>query len=354
MKAGLATSVTLHAALLGIGLFSLSAPRAFEVADVEPLPIDIVPVESLTRIQEGERQAAVAPRPAPAPTRRPDPVEDAQKVGEADSDLKPPPTPDAKPRPVESASEPKAAERPQPRPEEKPAAEEAPAQTEETQVSATERTPEPQPRQEITPDPVPDPLVAENAEAQNLELPPTAPVPQARPQPPRPQTARAPEQKREQEPAKAAQAQTRSELKKNKELLDQVAALLNKEEASGGGAKRSTQDAALGGRETTGGEKLTQSEMDALRAQIQRCWNVPVGALDAENLRVSLQFRLDPSGAVEGSPQVISGGNGSSVARAAAESARRAILQCGPYDLPAEKYSAWADVIVHFDPTDMF
>ena len=116
MKAGLATSVTLHAALLGIGLFSLSAPRAFEVADVEPLPIDIVPVESLTRIQEGERQAAVAPRPAPAPTRRTDPVEDAQKVGEADSDLKPPPTPDAKPRPVESASEPKAAERPQPSP----------------------------------------------------------------------------------------------------------------------------------------------------------------------------------------------------------------------------------------------
>jgi colicin import membrane protein len=42
------------------------------------------------------------------------------------------------------------------------------------------------------------------------------------------------------------------------------------------------------------------------------------------------------------------------VERAAAESARRAILQCAPYSLPAEKYEAWADVIVHFDPSEMF
>src|SRR5690606_11549174 len=139
----------------------------------------------------------------------------------------------------------------------------------------------------------------------------------------------------------------------SEQLLDQVAALLNKEEASGGGAKRSSQEAALGGDRTTTGEKLTQSEMDALRGQIQRCWNVPAGAADAENLKVSLKFRLDPSGAVEGNPVIIDGG-GSGIARAAAESARRAILQCAPYNLPAEKYSAWADVIVHFDPTDMF
>ena len=45
MKAGLTTSVVLHAALLGFGLISLSAPRAIEVADVEALPVDIVPIE---------------------------------------------------------------------------------------------------------------------------------------------------------------------------------------------------------------------------------------------------------------------------------------------------------------------
>ena len=94
--------------------------------------------------------------------------------------------------------------------------------------------------------------------------------------------------------------------------------------------------------------------MDALRGQIQRCWNVPAGAADAENLKVSVQFRLDPSGALDGAPQIVSGGGGAGIERAAAESARRAVLACAPYTLPSEKYEAWSDVIVHFDPRDMF
>jgi hypothetical protein len=42
--------------------------------------------------------------------------------------------------------------------------------------------------------------------------------------------------------------------------------------------------------------------------------------------------------------------------RAADESARRAILICGQrgYNLPAEKYDAWRDVVVNFDPSEMF
>ena len=45
MKTGLTTSVVLHAAVLGFGLISLSAPKPFEVLDVESLPVDLVPVE---------------------------------------------------------------------------------------------------------------------------------------------------------------------------------------------------------------------------------------------------------------------------------------------------------------------
>jgi len=352
MKAGLATSVTLHAVLLGVGLFSLSAPSAFEVAEVEALPVDIIPVGDISQVQQGEKEAPVAPTPAPKPTQRPDPVENARKVGEADTDLKPPPTPEAKPRPVEQASEPPPAPKPQPKPAENPVERTEQAEAEDVPVQAAEREPEAQPRQEVTPDPAPEPLVAESAEAESVKLPPAAPVPQARPQPPKPQIAKAPERKEAEKPA-AEQKQASRETQ-DEELLDQVAALLNKEKASGGGAQRSTEEAALGADQTTGGEKLTQSEMDALRAQIQRCWNVPAGALDAENLKVSVKFKLDPSGGVEGRPEIISGGGSGGVERAAAESARRAILQCAPYNLPADKYSAWADVIVNFDPTDMF
>jgi colicin import membrane protein len=91
--------------------------------------------------------------------------------------------------------------------------------------------------------------------------------------------------------------------------------------------------------------------MDALRGQIQACWNPPQG-IDAGSLRVSVQFELDRNGQVTGRPQVIdSSGN-----RQADESARRAVLRCGQngYRLPAEKYDAWRNVIVNFDPSEMF
>ncbi|WP_028033594.1 hypothetical protein [Chelativorans sp. J32] len=352
MRAGLASSVTLHVVLLGFGLASLSAPSAFEVADVEALPVDIVPVGDITQVQQGEKNAPVAPRPAPKPTQRQDPVENAQKVGEADTDLKPPPTPEAKPKPVEQASEPPPSPKPQPTPVEKPVEKPQEAKAEDVPVPAAEREPQAQPRQEMKPDPAPEPMVAENTEGESVKLPPAAPLPQSRPQPPKPQIAKAPERKQAEKPA-AEQKQASKETK-DSEVLDQVAALLNKEKASGGGAKRSTEEAALGASQTTSGNTLSQSEMDALKAQVQRCWNVPAGALDAENLRVSVKFKLDPSGAIEGRPEVIEGGGGSGVARAAAESARRAILQCAPYNLPAEKYSAWADVIMDFNPKDMF
>ena len=80
--------------------------------------------------------------------------------------------------------------------------------------------------------------------------------------------------------------------------------------------------------------------MDALRGQVQRCWNIPAGAADA--------------GEIEGRQEIISGGGAAGIERAAAESARRAVLQCAPYTLPADKYETWAEVIVNFDPSEMF
>lgn len=353
MKTGLTTSVILHAAVLGFGLISLSAPRAYEVADVEALPVDIVPVESITQVQKGDKKAPMKEKPAPIPTARPDPVENAQEIGENDIDLKTPPTPQPKPKPVETAALPEPSPEPAPKrpiePEPEPQKQPEPKPE---PVPATEVTPQAQPKQDVQPDPVAEAIAAEKPAEESLELPKSAPVPQLKPQPPKAQTAKAPDRKDSEKPAVKQAAKPKSEEKEFD--ADQIAALLNKEKPSGGGAQRSTQEAALGGTRDTGGAKLTQSEMDALRGQIQRCWNIPAGAMDAQNLRVSIQVRLDPSGAVEGAPQIISGGEGAGIERAAAESARRAILQCAPYNLPSEKYEAWADVIVNFDPSEMF
>ena len=70
MKVGLTTSAVLHAALIGFGLLTLSAPRALEVADVEAFPVDIVPVESITQIQQGDKKAVMKEKSAPLPTQQ--------------------------------------------------------------------------------------------------------------------------------------------------------------------------------------------------------------------------------------------------------------------------------------------
>jgi len=353
MKAGLVTSVTLHAALLGFGLLTLSAPTALEVADVEALPVDIVPISELTQIQQGDKTAAVKERAAPLPTRKPDVVPDAQNVGENKVDTDKAPTPEPTPRPVETAAAPP----PSPEPVEKPA--EKPKEIEVKQpepkpavTPATEVKPVAEPKQEVKPDPVAETIVADNAEAEAIDLPQSAPSPEARPQPPQANTAKTPDRKNADKPTPEVASKPKSTEKEFS--ADEVAALLNKEKPSGGGAKRSTDQAALGGKKTTGGNTLSQSEMDALRGQVQRCWNIPAGAIDGDTLKVSVKFKLDRTGALEGSPEIISGGGSNGVERAAAEAARRAVTRCAPYNLPVEKYESWADVIVNFDPSEMF
>jgi colicin import membrane protein len=353
LKAGLTTSVAIHAALLAFGLLTLSAPSALEVADVESLPVDIIPIEEMTQIQQGDKTAALSEKSAPKPTQRPDIVPDAQNMGDNKVDTEAKPTPEPKPRPVEAADAPppspeptpKAAELPKPEPAKQPEPKPEP-------VPATEVKPQPEPKQDVKPDPVAETIAAEKPEAETVKLPDAAPSPAAKPQPPQAQTAKAPDRKEAEKPTKQASAKPKSDEKSFN--ADEVAALLNKEKPSGGGAKRSTEQASLGGDKSTGGSKLSQSEMDALRGQVQRCWNIPAGALDGAALKVSVKFKLDPSGALEGSPEIISGGGGDGVARAAAEAARRAVSRCAPYNLPAEKYDAWADVIVNFDPSEMF
>ena len=358
MKAGFATSVTLHALLLGVGMVSLSAPKAFEVADIESMPVDIVPFEEISQAQIGEKKAPMAEKPAPLPTKRPETVPDAQKVGEADIDTDLPPTPAPKPKPVQKAEEPAPAPEPTPKPVEKPVeqAKVEPPQPTPTPPDPPKPAEKPVPPKEPTPEAPAEATPKETAEAENVQLPDSAPVPQARPKPePQKQPEKVAEKpKPVEKPAEKPKPQTQKAESQKKDVLDEVAALLNKEQSAGGGAKRSTEQAALGSTKKNTGQKLSQNELDGLRSQIQQCWNIPAGALDAENLRVSIKFKLTPAGEVDGRPEVLDGGGNSPIHRAAAESARRAILKCGPYNLPAEKYDAWADVIVNFDPSDMF
>ncbi|GAB4360189.1 MAG: hypothetical protein Kow0026_22370 [Oricola sp.] len=351
MRVGLVTSGILHAVVLTWGMLTLRAPESFDVADVEALPVDLVTLGEITQVQKGEKEAPKDGPAAPKPTERPPVDPEAKNVGDKERDQAAPATDEQKPVEVDQAVLPKPSDTPTPEisPREEPAPEPAPRPE---PVPTTEVASIPEQPQEVQPDPVAD--ATANAEPLPKDVQPQAripenvPVPSLRPERPQARTAKT-DQRRETEPRQQADASPPAP--ESDSRADEVAALLNQEQASGGGAQRTREQASLGGEQNTGGSELTQSEMDALRNQIQACWNPPA-AIDAENLKVSVRFKLDQSGMVEGTPTVTqSSGN-----RAADESARRAILICGQrgYKLPAEKYDAWRDVVVNFDPSEMF
>jgi outer membrane biosynthesis protein TonB len=104
------------------------------------------------------------------------------------------------------------------------------------------------------------------------------------------------------------------------------------------------------------GSQLTASEMDLIREQIARCWNVPAGARDAKDLVVEIRVAVDPDGTVRQATIVDQARLGSDpFFRAAAESARRAFFNpmCRPLRLPPEKYAIWKDLVVDFSPKDI-
>ncbi|MBX3597529.1 MAG: cell envelope integrity protein TolA [Rhizobiaceae bacterium] len=380
MRGSVATSVAMHAVLLGLGLISLSSPRSMD-ASVESVSVDIVPVEEVAQVQMGDKKAPMSEKPAPTPTTRPDTVPDAQKVGDNEMDTDKPLVPDAKPKPVESAQAPK----PQPKPEEPVKKEEVQKVEEPKPVPATEVAQAEQPKQEVAPDPAkvpeqkPEPVkeaeqkpaelseqkvaeaqpqttdsIAETvAESKPVEeqvkLPDSVPAPAAKPRPPEAQTAKAPDRKASEQPAKEASSKPKAEDSEFNE--DEVAALLSKEKTAGGGAKRSSQTASLGGRQNQGA-KLSRGEEDALREQLSGCWTIPAGAEGGDGLRVKVAFNVDSSGKLEGRPRVEeSSGN-----RAFDQSAIRAVQICDQQglQLPAGKADVWAEIAVNFDPSAMF
>ena len=103
-------------------------------------------------------------------------------------------------------------------------------------------------------------------------------------------------------------------------------------------------------------ERLTISEEDFLRRQIHQCWNMPVGARDAQNLIVEVIIAVNPDRTVARADIVDKSRMASdSFFRAAAESAVRALYnpRCSPLALPPDKYEQWKVIDFTFDPRDM-
>lgn len=113
--------------------------------------------------------------------------------------------------------------------------------------------------------------------------------------------------------------------------------------------------AALGAGSGPNTPPMTGAEREAFLMSVNRCWIINPSPV-AARVTVDVAFNLDREGRVIGDMRLVSADGDKSEADTAFEAARRAILRCqssGGYQLPADKYDQWAEVIVSFDPNGL-
>ena len=317
MRVSLAISFFAHLSAIAWASFAFPVATPYEVEPMKAFPVDIISPSELTRLKAGVKGAKEDKVPPPSKTGdgKPDRTGEAKKQKQIAA-LPPPPPPQpeapkaATPAPIAARPQPRAPER-KSAPEPEPAPEPAPAKV--------EPTPE---REDIS-----DKVVEQKA----VPLPSLRPRHVPRPPPPKKKERRFDE--------------------------DNIAALLNKipadAEAQSARASTDVPNEQPGAGDLRGIDSLMSlSELDALREQIRPCWNPPVGVQGAADLAVQLRLALNLEGTLTRPPEILTRGSGPAFL-AAADAARRAVLRCQPYDLPATKYDTWRDIKVNFDPREM-
>jgi outer membrane biosynthesis protein TonB len=304
----LAASVTLHVLVLGYGLVSFSS-RSLEAPPPESMPVDIISADQLSKITAGSKSGEKdKPKPLAEKVADAKPVDDL--VGKI-TEKPPVETEAALPKPPVEKPVEKKPDPPKPVAESKPKDEPKPV----------EKKPDP-PKV----DPIAEALKHDDAKK---------PVPKAE--------------------AKAAPPQPPQKPKERVFDATKMAALLDKRDPTrqaATGAQLNSQ-ASLGAAKGTAAT-LSQSELDAMRARLTQLWNVQAGTERPEELVVEVRIRLTKERRLAAAPEVVSHGT-SQRYQAAADAAVRAVLQGQPYNmLRDETYAQWQDIIVTFDPREMF
>lgn len=309
MKAGWTISAALHGAVLAWGLIAF-ATKPLSAPPPEFISTDIISAADFSQITNGIKTAPKAEVPKPLVEK----VAEAKPVEEQNAKLV-----ENKPEIVATADQVQPTKPPEPK------------KAEPKPVPQPQSKPEPKQAFAKEPEPKIDPI----AEALKKDT--------KKPDPKTQQKAETPPKKVEpQKPQPKFDA-------------SRIAALLDKRDPQRKSATGETlsQTPSLGtatGRAAT----LSQNELDALRARLRECWNVPVGVAEARDLIVTVRIMFKQDGSLQTDPRLMNSGSHPAF-QVAAESALRAVRSCAPFSfLPVAKYEAWKDVIVDFDPRDMF
>jgi outer membrane biosynthesis protein TonB len=227
-----------------------------------------------------------------------------------------------------------------------PVADETNIAREEKAPEVQDKPPEPAPiPQTIEPPPPPPPPETDDFAEPTPEPPPPTPEP-PKPTPSQPRYAMLPPPRIKPKPEPKQKEFDVADIEK---ALKNVEKQQNQEPAPAP-TKQAMRSTPGAGAQTA----MTMSEIDALRSQMEKCWNVPVGAPDPAALVLRVKVFLNQDGTVASAPQLLDQGRlGDPYFRAAADSAIRAVHICGPYQLPPEKYATWSEITITFDPREM-
>ena len=255
-----------------------------------------------------------------------------------------PPKPQAKPEDQSAEDQPAPKQPPKltPPPPAPPPSAPPPAPTPTPQVAqAQPEPPKPEPKQDQPPPPPPPPAPAPTPKPPPPEPPQPTPPP---PPPPKPAPPPDPNKKKQDEQAFDALLKNLSKRSESQKTDAPPKPAQPQQQA-----KASSQPVA------PLGPKLTTSELDLVKAQIERCWNPPAGAREAHDLVVEITVQVAQDGQVTTAQITSTARMGDPFYRAAAESALRAIRnpQCLPLKLPSEKYEQWKTINLTFDPKDL-
>ena len=406
MHFGLIISLGLHTALLGWAVLNIQMLAPLRVAEPEPIAVDLVTPGEITKLRLGLRtakQLQAQPKESPRPdvakkeAAKPTPVAAAP----------PPPAPEPAATKEEPKPEPPKPEPPKPEP---PKAE-LPPKPEPPPKSEPPKDPGADKLAALPPEAAAVPPVPAIDEQQKLEEMLKEQQRQAdehnkleeekrkieeekrkleEEKRKLEEDTRKAEEKKQQEDEERKQAELKrkqeeekrrkeAELKKKREEekrrkeaeakkkfdAEKISALLNKMPDKGAPrpsvpldeqAKSLNKGPVLGAPEGRD-QQLSASELAILAQIIKSCvqskWNVLGGGESAQNTQVKVRLRFNPDGTLAGEPQIMNPQN-TPYFLAVRDSAVRAVQACEPYSLPPAKYDFWKDIVLNFDPRDMF
>ena len=303
MQWSVSASTVLHILLVVVAWVGLPHIKRDTTPTETPIMVEIARISDVTN----------PPPPAPTP-----PKEEPKKQEEPKPAQPPPPKPAAAPPPPPP---------PPPQPSEP-----------EPKVAAVPPPPEPKPKPKETP---PEP-----------EAKPTPPTPKASPVLDKAKPKRKPQQpdnfasvlktvdqlKQQPKPEKPDPKAKPKEEPKKDQFENQVAKALQNPSKMNDPTR-----------------ELSMTVIDAVRQQIQKCWNVPAGAKGARDMTAQIEVTMNQDGTVRRATIQNTLRADDHFYKAFAESALRAVLnpQCQPYKLPPEKYDQWKDIVLVFDPREM-